>query len=238
MSAQNPLILGILELDEGLSPDGPALAPREGSLLHPATFNRPVITEMVEGASADVIIRGDASLEGACVAAAERLVARGAGVIAADCGFFIRHQQAISSAVDVPVVTSSLLLIPALLRQLAPLKKLAVLTADARHCSEEVLGIPNSADRKRVVVGGIEGGVYVRNALARPFVRTDVDQIEREVGDCIAQLRADHHDIAMILFECTGFPTVTNALRSKTGLPIYDITDLCRLTLAAATSRA
>lgn len=137
-----------------------------------------------------------------------------------------------------PVVTSSVLLIPALLRQLPPQKRLAVLTADSRHCSEDLLGIENPADRSRVVVGGIEGGVYVRNALARPFVRTDVDQIEREVGDRIAQLRADHPDIAMILFECTGFPTVAKALRSKTGLPIYDITDLCRLTLAATTSRA
>ncbi|MBB6305149.1 MULTISPECIES: hypothetical protein [Rhizobium] len=237
MSLQTNLTLGILELDEGLTADSPPFAPREGSLFHPGTFNRPVITEMVEGALAEVIIPGAASLESACIAAAERLVARGAGVITADCGFFIRHQQAISAAVNVPVVTSSLLLIPALLRQLAPQKKLAVLTADSRHCSEDLLGIENPADRKRVVVGGIEGGVYVRNALARPFVRTDVGQIEREVGDRIVQLRGDHPDIAMILFECTGFSTVASALRSKTGLPIYDITDLCRLTLAAATSR-
>ncbi|WFU12817.1 hypothetical protein QA646_28355 (plasmid) [Rhizobium sp. CB3090] len=237
MSSQSSLTLGILELDEGLSPDSPTFPPREGSLLHPATFNRPVITDMVEGALAEMIIRGYAALESACVGAAKRLVARGAGVITADCGFFIRHQQAIAAAVNVPVVTSSLLLIPVLLRQLAPQKKLAVLTADARHCSEDVLGIENPADRKRVVVGGIEGGVYVRNALARPFVRTDVEQIEREVGERIAQLRADHPDIAIILFECTGFPIVANALRSKTGLPIYDITDLCRLTLAAVAGR-
>ncbi|ULJ74260.1 hypothetical protein [Rhizobium gallicum] len=238
MYSRSGLTLGILELDEGLSPDSPTFAPREGSLLHPATFNRPVITEMVEGALADVIIRGDASLEGACVAAAERLAARGAGVITADCGFFIRHQQAISAAVNVPVVTSSLLLIPALLRQLAPQQKLAVLTANSRHCGEDLLGIQNPADRNRVVVGGIEGGVYIRNALARPFVRTDVDQIEREVGDRIAKLRAGYPDIAMILFECTGFPIVADALRLKTGLPIYDITDLCKLTLATALAPA
>ncbi|WP_040676267.1 hypothetical protein [Rhizobium grahamii] len=237
MSSQSSLTLGILELDEGISTDSPACAPREGSLMHPATFNRPVITEMVEGAMADVIIRGEASLERACIEAAERLIARGAGVIAADCGFFIRHQRAISAAVNVPVVTSSLILIPTLLRQLAPGKKLAVLTADSRHCSEDLLGIENPADRKRVVVGGIERGVYVRNALARPFIRTDVDQIEREVDERVAQLRAEHPDIAMILFECTGFPIVADALRSKTGLPIYDIIDLCRLTLASVSNR-
>ncbi|MCG5486123.1 MAG: hypothetical protein KK482_20780 [Sinorhizobium meliloti] len=237
MSSQSTGILGILELDEGLSPDTQPSALREGSLVNPETFGRPIITEMVEGAFADVVIRGDASLERACVSAARRLAQRGASVIAADCGFLIRHQAAISAAVDVPVVTSSLLLIPTLLRQIAPAKKLAVLTADSRHCTEDLLGIQVPADRERVVIGGIEGGEYVRNALARPFVRTDVDQIEQEVGACIARLRTENPDIAMILFECTGFPVVGNALRSKTGLPIYDITDLCKLTLASVVQR-
>ncbi|RDJ04298.1 hypothetical protein [Rhizobium grahamii] len=238
MSSQSSSVLGILELDDGLSPDSPAYAPREGSLLHPATFNVPPITEMVDGALADVVIRGDPSLEGACVAAAWRLVDRGARVITADCGFFVRHQAAIAAAVNVPVVTSSLLLVPALVRQLAPGTKLAVLSADSRHCSEDLLGIQSPAERKRVVIGGIENGLYVRNALARPFVRTDLDQIEQEVGGCIARLRAEHPEIAMILFECTGFPVVANALRRKIGLPIYDITDLCKLTLATVPIRA
>ncbi|ARO32648.1 hypothetical protein NXC14_PA00380 (plasmid) [Rhizobium sp. NXC14] len=237
MTSQSSTVLGLLELDEGVSPDSPLLSPREGSLLHPATFGGPVITEMVEGAFADVVIRGDASLEHTCIAAAQRLVDRGANVIAADCGFLIRHQSAIAAAVNVPVITSSLLLIPTLLRQLSPTKKLAVLTADSRHCTEDLLGIQHPADRKRVVVGGIEGGVYVRNAVARPFVRTALDQIQQEVGACIDHLRSEHPDIAMILFECTGFPVVANALRLKTGLPIYDITDLCKLTLATVAAR-
>ncbi|MER9451717.1 hypothetical protein [Mesorhizobium sp. M0254] len=123
MPSQSSTVLGILELDEGLSPDSPAYVPREESLFHPATFNQPIITEMVVGAFAEVVIRGDTSLEGACVAAAQRLVDRGAEVITADCGFMVRHQAAISVAVNVPVVTSSLLLVPTLLRQLAPAKK-------------------------------------------------------------------------------------------------------------------
>lgn len=233
MVLQGGPTLGILELDEGLLSDSPCSTLREGSLLSPVTFGRPIVTEMVEGALAEVVIRGDPSLEGACVAAARRLVERGVDVISADCGFFVRHQAAISAAVSVPVVTSSLLLIPALLRQLGPARKLAVITADSRNCSEDLFGIEYPSDRARIVVGGIEGGEYVRNALARPFVRTNVDQIEYEVGACIAQLRAMHPDVAMLLFECTGFPCVTAALRIRTGLPIYDITDLCKLALAS-----
>ncbi|MER8811221.1 hypothetical protein [Mesorhizobium australicum] len=236
MISQSSGMLGILELDEGLS-DCTPVAPREGSLLNPVTFGLPILTEIVEGAFAERVIRGDPSLEGACVSAARTLVERGATVVAGDCGFLIRHQAAISAAVDVPVITSSLLLIPILLRQLAPAKKLAVLTADARYLGEELLGVENVHDRERLVIGGIEGGVYMRNTLARPLVRTDLDQIEQEVGECSEQLRSQHPEIAMLLFECTGFPVVSKALRRKTKLPIYDITDLCTLTLNAVLSK-
>ncbi|BCH26980.1 hypothetical protein [Mesorhizobium sp. L-8-3] len=233
MAFQSGPILGILELDEGLLPDSPCRIPRKGSLTDPATFGRLIITHTVEGALAETVIRGDLPLEAACVTAARRLVERGAAMISADCGFFIRHQAAVSAAVNVPVAMSSLLLIPTLLQQLAPAQKPAVITADSRHCSEDLFGIESPAERARVVVGGIEEGEYVRNALARPFVRTSVNQIEQEVAACVAQLRIESPEIAILLFECTGFPCVTDVLRHKTGLPIYDITDLCRLTLAA-----
>ncbi|WP_292717099.1 hypothetical protein [Mesorhizobium sp.] len=226
-------VLGILELDEGLLPDSPSRVPRVGALVNPATFERPIITEMVEGATAEVVIRGEPLLEVACVAAAQRLVRRGASVISADCGYFIRHQSAVAAAVNVPVVMSSLLLVPALLPQLSPARKLAVVTADASHCHQDLLGVDSQESRARVVIGGIDGGEYLRNSKAHPFIRTEVDQIEKEVAACVSQLRADHPEIGMLLFECTGFPLVANAIRVRTGLPVYDITDLCRLTLAS-----
>ncbi|MER9052360.1 hypothetical protein NKH89_35295, partial [Mesorhizobium sp. M0923] len=189
MTLQTRTAIGILELDEGQELGGCLSAPRDHSLLNPATFDRPILTEIVEGAFAEVVIAGDPSLKEACVRAARRLVERGAGVIVGDCGFLIRHQAAVSGAVNVPVAMSSLLLIPALLQQLAPAQKLAVITADSKHCSEDLFGVDNPAHRARVVVGGIEGGEYVRNAVARPLVRVSLDQIEREVAACITRLR-------------------------------------------------
>lgn len=233
MTSQVCRPLGILELDEGVPAEGPSLPPRPGSLLNPTTFDRPILTEVVHGAWPELIIRGDPSLESACVAAARRLADRGAAVISADCGFFVRHQPAIAAAVDVPVAVSSLLLVPTLLRQLAPDRKLGLVTADSRHCGEDLLGLDDPADRARVVIGGIEDGELLRNALMRPPVPTEISQIEKEVADCVARLRAEHPEIGMLLFECTGLPYVSNALRRDTGLPVYDITDLCRLTLAS-----
>lgn len=233
MTSQIPRSLGFLSLEYGFPPAAILPTPRPGSMMNPATYDFPIITETVEGAWADIVIRGDPALEPACIAAARRLVKRGAMVISADCGFFIRHQAAVAAAINVPVALSSLLLVPTLLRQLPRAAKLAVATADSTHCGKDLLGVDDPVDRARVVIGGIEGGKFLRNELMRPPIQTDVADIEKDVASCIARLRAAHPEIAAILFECTVFPLVAPAIRRSTGLPIYDITNLCRLTVSS-----
>jgi len=230
MASQTARPLGFLNLERGPSP----AAPRPGALLNPATFDFPIIVETVEGAWADRVLPGDPTLEPACVAAAQRLVARGAIAISANCGFFIRHQAAVAAAVKVPVALSSLLLMPTLLRQLAPSAKLAVVTADSRNFGEDLFGGYRPGDRARIVVGGVEGGALLRNEMMRPPPPTEDADIEADVLARVAQLRAAHPEIAALLFECTAFPRVTPSVRRKTGLPVYDTTTLCRMTMASA----
>ncbi|WP_456828368.1 hypothetical protein [Bradyrhizobium sp. USDA 4518] len=74
---------------------------------------------------------------------------------------------------------SSLLLLATLLRQLPPAGKLAVMTADTRHCAEDLLRVDDPADRARVVIGGIEGGKLWQNEMKRPPPATDVADIRQ-----------------------------------------------------------
>ncbi|WP_370157672.1 hypothetical protein [Bradyrhizobium yuanmingense] len=202
-------------------------------MLNPATFDFPTIVETVAGAWVENVVRGDPTLEPAFIEAARRLVARGAVAISSTCGFSIRHQPAIAASVRVPVVTSSLLLLPVLLRQLPAHARIAVLTYDSAHCGEDLLGIEDPGERTRIVIGGIEGGKFWRDELKRPAPPTDVAAIEHDVAACIARLRAKHPNIATILFECAAFPAVAPAIRRTVKLPVYDITNLCRLTMAS-----
>lgn len=231
MTSQIGSCLGILGLEPGLPAGVTPPASPSGSLFSSATFDFPVISETVEGAWADVVMQGDPELEPAFVAAARRLVERGAVVITSDCGFAVRYQAAVAAAASVPVVMSSLLLVPALLRQLPPKAKLAVVTADSRVFRDDLLGLSDQAERDRVVIGGIEGGKMLENAYMRPPQPTDIADIENDVAACVARLRVAHPDIAALLFTCTGFPPVTPAIRHMAGLPIYDITAVCRMTL-------
>lgn len=233
MTSQAEPSLGVLLLERGVQPVRPNPTPLAGSLTSPATFNFPVISETVEGAWVENVVRGDPSLEGPYIAAARRLVDRGAVAISSNCGFSIRHQAAVAASVRVPVVMSSLLLLPALLRQLPASAKIAVLTYDSSHCGEDLLGVNDPATRARIVIGGIEGGKFWHDELKRPAPPVDIAAIERDVAACVARLREAHPEIAILLFECAGFPLVAAAIRRISKLPVYDITSLCRLTIAS-----
>ncbi|MFK4380878.1 hypothetical protein [Bradyrhizobium sp. USDA 223] len=134
---------------------------------------------------------------------------------------------------DVPVVLSSLLLLPALLRQLPLTAKIAVLSYDSTHCGEDLLGVDDPMQRDRIVVGGIEGGKFWHDELKRPAPPVDVAAIEADVTACVLRLRAAHPEIAAILLECAGFPMAAPAIRRMARLPVYDITDVCRITMAS-----
>lgn len=228
-----PRSLGILQLERGLPPGATPPDPAPGSILNPATFDFPTISETVAGAWVENVVRGDPALEPAFVAAARRLVERGAAAVTSTCGFSIRHQPAVAASVNVPVIMSSLLLLPALLRQLPQRAKIAVLTYDSTCCSDDLLGIDDRSERARVVIGGIEGGKFWHDELKRPAPPLDVAAIEADVANCIARLRSKHPEIATILFECAAFPIIAPAIRRIAKLPVYSITDLCRLAMAS-----
>ncbi|MDX8510033.1 hypothetical protein RFM40_32480 [Mesorhizobium sp. VK22E] len=205
----------------------------QGAIENPATFDFPVITEIVKETRGRRIVAGDPVLERGYVAAARRLVQRGAVAISSDCGFTFRYQAAVAAAVDVPVAMSSMLLLPTLIRQLPPPAKIAVLTFDSNNCGDDMLQLGDPTERSRVVIGGIEGTKFWHDSFEYPAPPTDVAAIEADVAACIIRLRAVHPEIAAILFECAAFPVVAPAIRRLTNLPVYDITNLCRMMVAS-----
>jgi len=230
MAKNTEASLGILLLDrEGASP--PTTIP--GSLHNAATFDFPVIWETVTGAWAKNVIEGDPALRPAYAAAARRLADRGAVAITSNCGFAMRYQSAVAAAVDIPVALSSMLLASTLLQQMPAFGKLAVVTADASHFTEDLLqGIP-LADRARILVAGIEGGDYWRGALERPPRFAGLAVVEREVAACIDRLLATEPGIGAVLFECATFPMVSAKIRGRLRLPVFDIADVGRLIFAS-----
>ena len=89
---------------------------------------------VVGGATATKVVRDGAGLAASgllddFVAAARRLESEGALAITTSCGFLVLFQRELQDAVSVPLVTSSLVLLPELL---AAERQVGLLTISAR----------------------------------------------------------------------------------------------------------
>jgi len=226
-------MLGVISLERGLSPDAAQPEPLPGSYADPNVVGTPVIIEYVPGAWVENVVRGDTSVLPGYIAAARRLVSRGAIAITSNCGFTIRYQEAVAAGVRVPVALSSLLLLPGLLRQLPNNGKIAVLTYDSACFSDELLTLAGVEDRTQVVIEGIEGGKFWSDEMMKPPPRTDVRALIADVLACAKKVRDANSGIAIILLECASFPLAAKTVRRETGLPVYDMISLCKLTLGA-----
>src|SRR5688500_5004232 len=91
-----------------------------GDIGHPETFGGKAIHDIVPGAAAERVVRAgapDPALLTPFLAARDRLVRSGVGLVTTSCGFLVRFQEALARDCAVPVIASSLLALPALARR-------------------------------------------------------------------------------------------------------------------------
>jgi len=128
-------MLGILALDTSF--------PRiRGDVGCPATFDFPVKYATVQGADPEHVVHlgSDAALPH-FVRAAESLIEEGCVGIATTCGFLARWQRELAHELSVPVLTSSLFLVPLVARMLPAHRKVGVVTYSAAALTPPVCEI-------------------------------------------------------------------------------------------------
>ena len=218
------LPLGILLLD--------ARFPRPpGDIAYAETFDFPVLYRVVPQATPDRVVNEDAAgLVDAFCAAARQLERDGVRAICTSCGFLALHQAALAASVGVPVFSSSLLQIPAVLRALAPDAAVGVLTISAHALGPAHLAAVgvDADDQQRLVIAGLEDA----DALYRPIIDNagplDVERAEAQVVAAACQLLAGHPRVGALVLECTNLPPYAAAIQAATGLPVWDAISLVR----------
>lgn len=221
-----PGFLGVVMLDTRF-PRPP------GDVGHPDAFGVPVRQHVVRGAWPGKIVQTAAGLRAAGVApafvrAVQALEAEGARAITTSCGFLVLLQDELQAAARVPVRTSSLLQLPALL---AGERRVGVLTINAAVLGPEHLhasGVPASrlAD---VVVQGVDPAGEFATAILGNRDTLDTEKARRDVVDAAVALKQREPSLKAVVLECTNLPPYRQAIEAATGLKTWALTDDERL---------
>lgn len=209
--------LGILMLEGKMS-----VVP--GCMAAVETFPYPVIRKTVKGSKTPLTAEDAWAMLPLYVDAARELETEGVGAITANCGLIALMQKELAAAVKVPVVTSALLMVPALSRMLGG-RRIGILTFYTDAVGERNYNASGwSSEDIPVALGG--AGIheswreFLRTKEVPPALRVEL------TADLLSVARgmlAEHPDIGAFVSECTMLPACLQAVRDEIGLPVYDI---------------
>jgi head-tail adaptor len=199
-----------------------------GSVGNASTFSAPVMYKTVEGLTVEAVLSREASDHAAAVVAtAQELVKAGARMITANCGFTARFQRDVQEAVDVPVLLSSLMLVPFLQATLPLHQKVGVLTASTNSLDEAFLDSTDLViDKDRLALKGIDGAPAFTSAFITCDGTADIPAIRAELVAAANEMIEEDPTVGSILLECSEFPPYAAAVQAATGRPVYDFTSL------------
>lgn len=199
-----------------------------GDIGHPDTFSFPVLRKTVERAtSANIVVDQDESLLESFIKSAQALEKQGVRGIATSCGFLARWQRELASSVEVPVATSSLLLLPLAAHLAGDGKIVGVLTARKASltypCFEGC-----SAEAVSIDVVGMEGTSFYRTYVDNKE-KPDITLFKQELLTKARLLKKRNDNLGAIVLECTNMPPFSKGLSSELGVPVLSANDLVAL---------
>ncbi len=203
--------LGVLMLDTRF----PRLP---GDIGNPASFACDVDYEMVPRASVARLAapQPDPSLLGPFVDAGRALISRGCDRITTSCGFLVLWQGLLGKALAVPVLTSSLLLLPRL-------PEAGVLTFDPAALGAAHLAAAGA--RPDTPVEGLRPQDSLYRTIAEDRGDLDRASASAEVLAAGRRLLRLQPRIRSIVLECTNFGPYREALALALGLPVHGIVE-------------
>ncbi len=193
-----------------------------GDIGNANTWPFPVQYRVVRGATPDLVVRNDArELTQSFIEAAKDLVASGCDGITTNCGFLSIVQDQLSSAVPVPVATSSLMQVSMVQSLLPTGKRVGVLTISKETLTEAHLQAAN-VPLDTPIVGTESGRAFSRDVLG-DNISIDFAKCRLDMLDAARTLVCEHPDVGAIVLECTNMTPYAADIRKLTGLPIFSI---------------
>jgi hypothetical protein len=204
-----------------------------GDLGNVETYTVPVNIRVVRGIWPDKVVQSATALHAGRVGPAFAAVVRGlaqegAAAITTTCGFLVLLQKELQAAVKVPVITSSLMLLPGLL---AAQPRVGVLTISASKLGKEYLraaGVPRERLGDVIVQGVDPKGEFATRILGNQ-PEMDLALARADVVAAAVALKAREPSLTDVVLECTNMPPYRDAIHEATGLKTWCLLDDQRL---------
>lgn len=191
-----------------------------GDMGNAGTWGFPVLYKVVRDASPDRVVRqGAKGLLDAFRSAAQELQADGVDGITTNCGFLSIFQDELSAAVDIPVLTSSLMQLRTINALLPSSRRAGILTVSRSSLTEAHLAAARVPEG--TPIGTTEGRAHFTEAILGNSPELDPAAAEADNVAAAEDLVAEHPDTGAIVLECTNMTPYAAAVRNATGLPVF-----------------
>jgi hypothetical protein len=196
-----------------------------GEMGNAWTWDFPVLYRVVKGASPHRVVREqDPALLEPFINTANELVSEGVKAITTNCGFLAMFQKELAAKIEVPVFTSTLMMMPLVYSMLKPDQKVGILTVNSATLKPkhfESVG----ASHVPYALGGMETTekAHFYHTLIDDQLELDIDLARSEIREVSARIVKENQDVGAIILECTNMPPYAEDVSEVTGLPVFDI---------------
>lgn len=209
-----------------------------GDVGNASTYPYPVLYRTMPGVTLDRLInQGDVGMTDMVVAAARDMEAAGVRAITSDCGYMLYFQEAVATAVQIPVMLSSLLQLPFMASLLGPDQAIGILCANRQRLTDGLLAPLLRQVSCKVHIAGLQDCPAFRGPILDETPELDPSAIEAEVVATGMNLLEAHPEIALWLLECSNLPPYAAALQQASGRPVFDFITLIDHVRAATRRR-
>ena len=197
-----------------------------GDVGNAKTWNFPVLFKRVEGKKPEKVVLNltfDDILP--FVDAALELQKEGVKAITTSCGFLALFQNELANCLDIPIVTSSLIMLP-MISKMVGNKKILVLTANSDTLTKQHIdSICGNTDAISYDLVGTQHKANFTNFTVQNWDSVDTELCEAEIIETIDEAM-EKENYAAILLECTNMPPYRNTIRERYNLPVFDFVSL------------
>jgi len=225
-----------------------------GDIGNPASFDSmgvDVRYKVVDTATVGEVITASGinnSVTDALLEAIHDFSKEGVDLILTSCGFLSELQTRFQRASSVPVVASSLELLPMLQRAYGDNEVMGVMTYDSLRLNSKNLGmIPDTkfspasdasavSEYDNLIVRGMQNACAFYTMIAESKTQVDYDVLTVEV--CREAEKFNNHNhrgqkqISALVLECTNLSPFRQEIRRIVNVPVFDILDAARLFLS------